>query len=147
MRLRREFRGLLRSQEKGEPMGERKVMFALTLVIICIFAGAAGQIFWKQAMSSMSKIDGLDDLLQLKTIWDIFTNKYILLGIMLYAMSVFLWLGAMSTLDVSFMYPLLSLGYILTAVLAFIFIGENITLLRWAGIALVVAGCFLITRS
>lgn len=147
MRLLREFRGLLHSQEKGEPMGERKDMFALTLVIICIFAGAAGQIFWKQGMSSMDRIGGLNDLLQLKTILAVFTNKYIILGIMLYAMSVFLWLGAMSSLDVSFMYPLLSLGYIITAVLAFIFIGENITLLRWTGIALVVAGCFLITRS
>lgn len=147
MYLRRKFLGLLCSREKGELMGERKVMFALTLVIICIFAGAAGQIFWKQGMSSMDRIDGLNDLLQLKTILEVFANKYIILGIMLYAMSVFLWLGAMSTLDVSFMYPLLSLGYILTAILAFIFIGENITLLRWAGIALVVAGCFLITRS
>jgi drug/metabolite transporter (DMT)-like permease len=128
-------------------MKDEKAMFALMLVLICVFAGAAGQIFWKTGMSGMDKINGIEDLLQLKTAWDIFTNKYIIIGIFLYAMSVFLWLGAMSTLDVSFMYPLLSLGYVVTAIFAFIYVGENVTLIRWAGIALVIAGCVLITRS
>jgi drug/metabolite transporter (DMT)-like permease len=128
-------------------MQVEKTMFALTLVLICVLAGAAGQIFWKEGMSGLGRINGMGDLLQLKTAWDIFTNKYIIIGLFLYAMSVFLWLGAMSTLDVSFMYPLLSLGYVVTTILAIIFIGENITLIRWAGIAFVIAGCFLITRS
>jgi drug/metabolite transporter (DMT)-like permease len=128
-------------------MTEGKTMFALILVLICILAGAAGQIFWKEGMSGMGRISGMGELLQVKTMWDIFTNKFIIFGVILYAVSVFLWLGAMSTLDVSFMYPLLSLGYIVTAILAFVFIGENITLLRWAGIVVIIAGCFMITKS
>ena len=128
-------------------MRDEKAMFALALVLICVLAGSAGQIFWKQGMSQIDKISDISDLLQLKTVWEIFTNIYILLGIGLYALSVFLWLGAMSTLDISYMYPLLSLGYILTSILAFFLIGENITILRWAGIVLIVSGCFLITKS
>ncbi|VVB63578.1 4-amino-4-deoxy-L-arabinose-phosphoundecaprenol flippase subunit ArnF [uncultured archaeon] len=128
-------------------MQVEKAMFALTLVLICVLAGAAGQIFWKEGMSNLGRINGIGDLLQVKTVWDIFTNKYIILGIFLYAISVFLWLGAMSTLDISFMYPLLSLGYIVTAILAFVFLSENITLLRWAGIVVIIAGCFMITKS
>ena len=128
-------------------MQVEKAMFALTLVLICVLAGAAGQILWKEGMSNFGRINGIEDLLQVKTVWDIFTNKCIILGIILYAISVFLWLGAMSTLDVSFMYPLLSLGYIVTAILALVFIGENITLLRWAGIVVIIAGCFMITKS
>jgi drug/metabolite transporter (DMT)-like permease len=53
----------------------------------------------------------------------------------------------MSTLDVSFMYPLLSLAYVVTAVFAIIYLGEIVTFSRWAGIALVVIGCVLILRS
>jgi len=132
---------------EGNEMKGSKSMFALALVMICIICGATGQILWKQGMSNMNKINGIEDLLNLKTAWDIFTNKYIIIGLLLYAISVFLWLGAMSTLDVSYMYPLLSLGYILTAILAFVLIGENITLFRWAGIILIVSGCFLITRG
>jgi multidrug transporter EmrE-like cation transporter len=128
-------------------MKDEKAMFALILIMICVLAGAAGQIFWKEGMSGMGRINGTGDLLQVKTVWDIFTNKFIILGIILYAISVFLWLGAMSTLDVSFMYPLLSLGYVITAIFAFVFIGENVTLLRWAGIVVIIAGCFMITKS
>ncbi len=128
-------------------MKERKAVFALTLLLICIFAGASGQICWKHAMSNMDRINSFDDLLQPKSILSIITDKYILVGLILYASSTFLWLGALSTLDVSFMYPMLSLGYVITAILAFVFLGENVPMVRWVGIALVVAGCFLITRS
>ena len=122
-------------------------MFALTLVTICIFAGAIGQYCWKFAMSNMDEIDCIGDLLQFKALFEIFTNKWVLLGLVLYAGSMVLWLGALSTLDVSFMYPLLSLGYVITAILAFVFLKETITMERWCGIFLVVAGCFLIIRT
>jgi drug/metabolite transporter (DMT)-like permease len=135
------------TKNEHEEMRDERALFALGLVLICILAGAFGQLLWKQGMSSLDKINGMGDLLKIETIYEIFTNRFILLGIILYAISVFLWLGAMSTLDVSYMYPLLSLGYVVTAVLAFVFIGENITLLRWAGIAFVVIGCFFITQS
>ncbi len=122
-------------------------MFALTLVLICVFAGAAGQILWKHGMSSMKEINDIKDLIQVRTIFNLFTDKYIFLGLIFYVVALILWLGAMSTLDVSFMYPMLSLGYVVTAVFAFIFLGEHVSLIRWLGIALVVVGCFFITKS
>lgn len=122
-------------------------MFAVTLVLICVLVGALGQIVWKQGMSSMDKITCVEELLKFKTIFNIFTNKYILFGIMLYGSAFVLWLAAMSTLDISFMYPLLSLAYVVTAIFAVAILGEVITISRWAGIALVVIGCILIARS
>jgi multidrug transporter EmrE-like cation transporter len=140
-------RVLSKCDEWRNEMRDENAMFALMLVMVCILAGAAGQICWKQGMSGIDKINDISDLLQIRTAWEIFTNTYIITGILLYAISVFLWLGAMSTLDVSYMYPLLSLGYVVTAILAFVVIGENITILRWSGIMLIVVGCFLITKS
>jgi drug/metabolite transporter (DMT)-like permease len=128
-------------------MREEIAMFALTLVLICVFAGAAGQILWKHGMSSMKEINDIKDLIQVRTIFNLFTDKYIFLGLIFYVVALILWLGAMSTLDVSFMYPMLSLGYVVTAVFAFIFLGEHVSLIRWLGIALVVVGCFFITKS
>ncbi len=128
-------------------MREGRTMFAITLVLVCVLVGAFGQIVWKQGMSSMDKITNVDELLKIKTIFNIFTNKYILLGIVLYGSAFILWLAAMSTLDISFMYPLLSLAYVVTAVFAVVFLGEVVTFSRWAGIALVVIGCILIVRS
>lgn len=128
-------------------MKDGRTMFAITMVLICVLVGSLGQVIWKQGMSSMDKISSFDELLNFKILFNIFTNKYILLGILLYVMGFILWLAAMSTLDVSFMYPMLSLAYVVTAILAVIFLGESVSLSRWAGIALVVIGCILIARS
>lgn len=128
-------------------MLEKKLMFAITLLSICILAGAIGQISWKHAMSNMERIDDVERLMSAETVSNIITNKYILLGLLLYGLAFFLWLSAMSTLNISFMYPMLSLAYVLTAVLASVFLGEEVSFLRWTGIFIVVVGCVLITKG
>lgn len=128
-------------------MKDGRSVFAITLVLICVLVGAFGQIIWKQGMSSIDKINGFDDLLHFKTISNIIINKYIFLGVLLYGFAFILWLAAMSTLDVSFMYPLLSLAYVITALLAYIYLGEEVSYLRWIGIMLVVIGCALVSQS
>jgi hypothetical protein len=40
-------------------------------------------------------------------------------------LSNFLWLGAISTLNISYMYTILWLGYVLTAILASAFLGKH----------------------
>jgi len=122
-------------------------MFALSLVLVCVVFGALGQISMKAGMRQVRQIDDVSDLLDLSTIVQIFSNFYVAGGLILYMISAFLWLGALSTLDVSFMYPLLSLAYVVTAFFAMAFLGEIVTYSRWAGIALVVIGCILIVKS
>jgi len=122
-------------------------MFAIGLVLICVVFGALGQISMKTGMRQVQQINSFSDLLDPGTIMEIFGNVYVMSGLVLYMVSALLWLGALSTLDVSLMYPLLSLAYVVTAVFAVVFLGEVVTLPRWAGIALVVVGCALIIRS
>ena len=122
-------------------------MFAMILVLVCIFCAAAGQTALKSGMNQVGEIGSLRQLFNLDTLVHIFTNPRVLAGIFLYVISLFLWLGALSTLNVSFMYPLLSLSYVITAIIAFVFLKESITLLHWAGISLVVGGCLLIMRT
>lgn len=122
-------------------------MFALTLVFIVIFGVTMGQIAMKSGMSQVGEIGSMGQLFNFNTLFHIVTNPHVLLGVFFYGVSAILWLGALSTLNVSFAYPLMSLAYVITAVVAFTFLKENITLLRWAGIFLVVGGCFLIIRT
>jgi drug/metabolite transporter (DMT)-like permease len=122
-------------------------MFAIGLVLICVLLGAFGQISMKSGMRQVGKINGFSELIDSKTIMGIAGNAYVLGGLLLYFISAFLWLGALSTLDVSLMYPMLSLAYVVTAIFAVIYLGEIVTFSRWAGILLVVIGCILITRS
>ena len=123
------------------------MLFPMILVMICIVFGAFGQIAIKNGMTQIGKIESIVQLISPGTLSKMATNGYVVAGLLLYLIAAFLWLGALSKLEVSFMYPLLSLGYVLTAILAFIFFRENVTVVRWAGIALIVGGCFLISRT
>jgi drug/metabolite transporter (DMT)-like permease len=122
-------------------------MFAIGLVLVCVVFGALGQISMKTGMGQVRQINSFSDLFNPNTIRDIFGNFYVLGGLFFYIVATFLWLGALSTLNVSSIYPLLSLGYVLTAILAIVFLGEVVTSSGWCGIALVVIGCVLILRS
>lgn len=122
-------------------------MFPLVLVAICIIFGAVGQILMKNGMNQLGEVGGVGQLLNRNTIFAIFTNLFVLSGLLLYGIAAFLWLGAMSSLNISYMYPLLSIGYILAALMGALFLKEDVTIIRWAGIGFVVLGSFMILRS
>jgi uncharacterized membrane protein len=44
-------------------------------------------------------------------------------------------------------YPVLSIGYIIAALLAWGVLGETISLARWAGIGLIIAGVMLVSGT
>lgn len=81
------------------------------------------------------------------TMCQIVTNAPILLGLFIYAISVIVWIFVLSRIDVSVAYPTISLGYILNAVAAYYLFGENLSLLRIAGIFVILIGVVMITRS
>jgi multidrug transporter EmrE-like cation transporter len=64
-----------------------------------------------------------------------------------YGLSVAVWIVGLSRVPVSQAYPILSLGYIVAAVLAWSVLGETVSLIRWAGIGLIIAGVLLVSRS
>ena len=49
--------------------------------------------------------------------------------------------------EVSLAYPLLSVGYILTAVIGYFFMGENVNLIRIIGLTFICVGIIIISRS
>ncbi len=76
-----------------------------------------------------------------------FTNPFILLGIASIGISSVFWLAALSKADLSYAYPMISIGYIITAVASWMFFEENLTLIRMAGIFVICSGVFLMSRS
>ena len=74
------------------------------------------------------------------------TSPAFWLALTCYGLSVGVWIVGLSRVPVSQAYPVLSLGYIVTALLAWATLGESITLARWAGIGLIIAGVLLISR-
>lgn len=74
-------------------------------------------------------------------------EPHILGGLACYAVSVVVWVVALSRVPVSVAYPMLSIGYAVNAVAAWYLFGEALSPLRLAGIGVIILGVFLVARS
>ena len=74
-------------------------------------------------------------------------EPHILGGLACYAVSVVVWIVALSRVPVSIAYPMLSIGYVVNAIAAWQLLGETLSPLRLAGIGVIIAGVFMVARS
>ena len=74
-------------------------------------------------------------------------EPHILAGLACYVISVVVWVVALSRVPVSIAYPMLSIGYVVNAIAAWALLGETVTTMRMAGIAVIVVGVFMVARS
>jgi len=65
----------------------------------------------------------------------------------LFVIATSLWLIGLQRVDLSYAYPLVSLGYVLVSVLAIKFFNEKIDLTRWTAIFVICLGVILIAGS
>src|SRR5262245_18493620 len=79
--------------------------------------------------------------------WKLGTNPYIAGGLGCYVVSVVVWIMALSRVEVSIAYPMLSIGYVVNAVLALWLFGEAVSVTRMFGIGVIILGVFIVARS
>ena len=121
-------------------------MHILFIAIISIIFSVAAQFLLKAGMSSIEIKQAFAEPLALRPPWIVLTNKFIFGGFTLYGLGAVVWLKVLSTWDVSKAYPLVGLGFGLTAVVG-IFLGESITALRLLGVLLICEGVWLVANS
>ena len=74
------------------------------------------------------------------------TNPHIVAGMFCYAISLVVWIMGLSRVPVSIAYPMLSIGYVISAVAAYYLFGEVLGPMRWLGIGFIIVGVFLVSR-
>ena len=79
--------------------------------------------------------------------WKLATEPHIVGGLCCYVISVVVWVMALSRVEVSIAYPLLSVGYVVNALAAWYLFGEALTPMRLIGIGVIIIGVCLVTRS
>ena len=117
-------------------------MSVLMLVSLCVMMGVVAQLAMKKGMNIVGTV-GLKDIFSLKALPIVF-QKYVFIGIVLYVLASLVWLVILSQAELSYVYPLISVGYIITAVLSWFFFDEKLTLFRFLGILLICGGVYLI---
>jgi multidrug transporter EmrE-like cation transporter len=75
------------------------------------------------------------------------TQPYIVTGVVCYFVSLVVWLMALSRVEVSIAYPMLSIGYVINALAAWYLFGEAVTPMRMLGIGIIVVGVYVVARS
>lgn len=118
----------------------------LALIMVDIVLNVTGQLSLKYGMTQLGHFT-----LSASTLPPVFlraaTNWNVLLGLMCYGLGFMVWLIVLAKTEVSYAYPLISLGYVFTAILARVPFGEAVTGTRIAGIVITCLGVFLIARS
>jgi multidrug transporter EmrE-like cation transporter len=118
----------------------------LPIILLGVLLNAGAQLLLKQGTRGIGYFDfSWANLVPVSL--NAAANPYILAGLASYVISVVVWIMVLSRVDVSYAYPMLSVGYIVNAVAAAYLFQEQLSMARLSGIVVIMAGVYLITRS
>ncbi|MGA3172815.1 MAG: DMT family transporter [Syntrophorhabdales bacterium] len=118
-------------------------MKTLIVILIATMCTAVGETFLSLGMRRI----GLENPSFWRWFLLVATNPFVLVGVFCVTCFFFLYLAALSWADLSFVMPLTALSYLFAAVLARVFLGEQISWLRWTGIFVIVVGIALVAAE
>ena len=119
---------------------------AFALVMTGVLLNAVAQLALKASVNTTGVI-GLDPQSLWSSAGSLAGNAWLWLGLVCYGISVIVWLLALSRVDVSIAYPMLSVGYVVNAIAAWQLFGESLGQGRLIGIGIIIVGVFVLARS
>lgn len=114
-------------------------MIKYLVAFISITFGAFAQYLFKKGVQNIKQFS-LNEFISLGS------NLYIWGGMMLYGLSLLMWFYVLSKIELSKAYPLVSIGYIFTAILGYYLLNESLTPSKFFGIFLIVLGVVVISK-
>jgi multidrug transporter EmrE-like cation transporter len=119
-------------------------MKGIPLILLAVLLGAMGQVIMKMGMKIYGEVTATSVWSQLVPILKV---PQVFLGFVCYGISAVLWIAVVSNVDLSLAYPMVSLAYVLVFLASWLFLGEQISAMRIAGLVVIVAGVLVISRS
>jgi drug/metabolite transporter (DMT)-like permease len=118
----------------------------LVLLVTTILLNVVGQLAMKRGMAAVGvvtlEVSGLPTMVGRSL-----SNVYVLAGVAAYGASAVLWLVLLSRVALSYVYPMISLGYVLVVLVSWAILKEEVPPLRWIGVLIICAGVYLVGRS
>lgn len=115
----------------------------LYLILLSVLLGAAGQILVKFGAVNLNFNNGN----YLKILLSILTNIPVISGIIVYGISFLIWIKVLSKVELSYAYPMVSLGYVLIVIFSYFILKENVTIIRVIGILVIIIGVVIVSKS
>ncbi|MCC2096839.1 MAG: transporter [Hyphomicrobiales bacterium] len=121
-------------------------MIWIGLILFTVTTNATAQIMLKRGMLTLGPIGGMESGI-IGTVFSILFQPWVFFGLCMFVVSMASHLVVLSKVQLSFAYPFLSLAYVIVAAYAFFIFGEDVGLMRVAGIGLICAGTVFISMS
>ena len=118
-------------------------------ILVSVTLSAVGQLMLKHGMNLVTDhgvrplqfSDPLDALRRVIVNWSVWA------GLVIFMLSAAVWLIVLSKVSLSFAYPFVSVTYILILLFDRFALGQSVSGVRWAGVALIIGGIVLISRA
>lgn len=101
-------------------------------------ADADGQLSMKSGVNSLEKF-GVSDIIAPTAMFKVISNPMIALRVFLYGVASIFWLVILSKAELSYVYPMIAISYVVTSVIAWLLFKENLTLIRFLGISMIIS--------
>jgi multidrug transporter EmrE-like cation transporter len=118
----------------------------IPLILAGVLLNAFAQVLLKKGMLGIGYFEfHFQNFLPI--IKKITTNSYIMSGLASYVISVAIWLLVLARVEVSYAYPFLSVGYVVVTLMGYFIFQESLSWMRVIGIAVIISGVLLLSRS
>jgi multidrug transporter EmrE-like cation transporter len=116
-------------------------------IISGVLLNACAQLLLKAGTNAFGGAIHLTPGNAIETFIKLITTLPIVGGLACYGVSLVVWVIGLSRTDVTIAYPMLSLGYVVSALGAWLFLGEVIPLQRLVAIGVIIIGVVLLART
>ncbi|CAG0939607.1 undecaprenyl phosphate-alpha-L-ara4N flippase subunit ArnE [Gallionellaceae bacterium] len=121
-------------------------LVSFSLIFAGVMLNVAAQLLIKAGTNSIGYFEfSRENILPIG--WKLATEPHIVGAMFCYALSVVIWILALSRVQVSIAYPLLSMGYVVNAAAAWWFFNETFNPAKVAGIGVIILGVIIISRA
>jgi len=121
-------------------------LVSFALIFTGVMLNAAAQILMKTGTNAVGHFAfSSENILPIG--WKLATEWHIVAALFCYALSVIIWILALSRVPVSIAFPMLSMAYIVNAVAAWYFLGEAFNPTKAVGIGVIILGVIIISRA
>lgn len=116
------------------------------LIFTGVMLNAAAQILMKAGTNSIGYFEfSIQNIVPIG--WRLATEWHIITALFCYALSVVVWILALSRVPVSIAFPMLSMAYVVNAVAAWYLLDEALNPTKVVGIGVIILGVIVISRA
>jgi drug/metabolite transporter (DMT)-like permease len=119
----------------------------LLILIVGLVFEATGVVLLKKGITQVGEVQKINAAEIFRIVKAGVSNPYVLFGVFFEALFFGCLLILMSESDISFLWPLTALSFVMTTIAARLFLAEQVSPIRWAGVVLIMLGAALISYS